>query len=123
MTATVTRAELATLLQHYVTAAEQGSGLALEWFATDDFVWVCDALDLCAEEVFDHVLDEAELAIDEQRVLNEAAWLARRHPEHNERELAVRLGVSRSTLKRRMKAAGLAPRRVGRPRRDERSAA
>ena len=119
MTAHVTRADLAALLQHFVTGAEQGSGRALEWFATDDFVAVCDALDLCAEEVFDHVLDEAELAIDEQRVLDEAAWLARRHPEHNERELAVRLGVSRSTLKRRMKKAGVRPRRVGRPRQQE----
>ena len=119
MKALVHRADLARLLQHFVTRAEQADVEALEWFATDDFVAVCDALDLCAEEVFDHVLDEAELALDEQRVLDEAAWLARRHPEHNERELATRLGVSRSTLKRRMKKAGVRPRRVGRPRQAE----
>lgn len=117
--ALATRADLARLLHHYLARAEMGDGDACEWFASDDFIAVCDALNLVAEDVFDVALDGAEAALEEQRVLDRGSWLARKHERHTQSEMATALGVSRRTIQKEMRRAGIAPRPRGRPRAQE----
>jgi hypothetical protein len=125
------RRALADLLRHYVTLAEQGDAAALAWFLTDDADAVCDALDLVLSDVLEHVAREATAAVAHAETLRaleidaeaHELWLARKHPEHSERELAERLGVCQRTVQNRMRKAGIAPRPRGRPRLERQEAA